>query len=67
MPSARLRLHRLEASCLPHNQPSIRLLEGVGFYREGFARAYLRIDGAWRDHVLYALLDSDPLRPSRPR
>jgi ribosomal-protein-alanine N-acetyltransferase len=60
---ATLRLHRIEAACLPTNQASIRLLEGAGFSREGFARAYLRINGSWQDHVLYGLLESDPLPP----
>lgn len=55
-----LRLHRLEAACLADNTASMRLLERTGFQREGFARSYLKINGAWRDHVLYALLDSDP-------
>lgn len=54
-----LELHRLEAACLPSNTASTRLLERVGFKREGLARRYLRINGAWQDHVLYALLDSD--------
>jgi ribosomal-protein-alanine N-acetyltransferase len=63
---ATLRLHRIEAACLPRNQASIRLLEGAGFRREGFARAYLRINGTWQDHVLYGLLESDPL-PLRAR
>jgi len=58
---ATLRLHRIEAACLPHNDRSIRLLERCGFKREGYARAYLRINGAWQDHVLFAILDSDPL------
>ena len=54
-----LRLHRIEASCLPHNEASSRLRERVGFKREGYARAYLRINGAWEDHLLYALLETD--------
>ena len=62
-----LRLHRIEAACLPHNTASIRLLEGVGFTREGYARAYLKINGVWQDHVLYGLLENDPVRPSLPR
>ncbi|WOJ88226.1 GNAT family protein [Methylocapsa polymorpha] len=62
-----LRLHRIEASCLPHNEASIRLLERVGFTREGYARAYLRINGAWQDHLLYALLESDPTPLRMPR
>jgi ribosomal-protein-alanine N-acetyltransferase len=51
-----LGLHRVEAACLPTNAPSRGLLEKVGFQYEGYARGYLRIDGAWRDHVLYAIL-----------
>jgi len=54
-----LELHRLEAACLPTNTASIRLLEKIGFKREGLARRYLRINGGWQDHLLYALLDSD--------
>lgn len=61
-----LRLHRVEATCLPHNEASIRLLERIGFTREGFARAYLRINGLWQDHLLYAVLDTDP-PPLPPR
>lgn len=54
-----LELHRLEAACLPTNTASMRLLERVGFQREGLARRYLRINGNWSDHVLYALLETD--------
>jgi [ribosomal protein S5]-alanine N-acetyltransferase len=57
-----LRLHRLEAACLPENIASMTLLERNGFQREGLARAYLRIDGVWRDHVLYALLEYEAPR-----
>jgi [ribosomal protein S5]-alanine N-acetyltransferase len=56
-----LRLHRLEAACIPTNTGSIRLLENTGFVREGYAREYLCIDGVWQDHLLYARLkDSRP-------
>lgn len=51
-----LGLHRVEAACLPTNEASRGLLEKVGFTHEGYARGYLRIDGTWRDHVLYAML-----------
>lgn len=56
-----LALHRVEAACLPSNEPSRRLLERVGFQHEGLARAYLRINGLWADHLLYAVLASDRL------
>lgn len=57
-----LRLHRIEAACLPHNAASTRLLEKVGFSREGYARSYLCIDGRWQDHLLYAMVNDDPRR-----
>ena len=57
-----LRLHRIEAACVPENVASMTLLERNGFQREGLARAYLKIDGAWRDHVLYALLEHEARR-----
>jgi [ribosomal protein S5]-alanine N-acetyltransferase len=57
-----LRLRRIEAACLPENIASIRLLERVGFTREGYARSYLCIAGTWRDHLLYAILADDEVR-----
>jgi ribosomal-protein-alanine N-acetyltransferase len=51
---ASLRLHRLEAACIPSNSGSMRLLEKTGFVREGYAREYLCINGIWQDHLLYA-------------
>lgn len=53
---ATLRLHRLEAACIPTNAASIALLEKTGFEREGYAREYLCINGQWQDHLLYARL-----------
>jgi len=55
-----LRLHRLEAACIPTNIASIRLLEKSGFQREGYARQYLCINGSWQDHLLYARIKDDP-------
>jgi [ribosomal protein S5]-alanine N-acetyltransferase len=55
-----LRLHRMEAACIPTNAASVRLLEKSGFHREGYARAYLCINGTWQDHLLYAQLRTDP-------
>jgi ribosomal-protein-alanine N-acetyltransferase len=56
---ATLRLHRIEAACIPANAASIRLLERSGFSREGYAREYLCINGVWQDHVLFARLKED--------
>lgn len=52
----KLQLHRIEAACIPENDRSIRLLERAGFEREGLLREYLKINGQWRDHVMYSRL-----------
>lgn len=52
-------LHRLQADIRPENLPSQRLVERLGFRREGLLRRYLDIDGDWRDHYGYALLAED--------
>jgi [ribosomal protein S5]-alanine N-acetyltransferase len=63
---ARLRLHRVEAACLPTNVPSRALLLRAGFHEEGYAREYLRIDGRWQDHLLFAILrQTAPAEPAR--
>ncbi|RIK87603.1 MAG: 30S ribosomal protein S5 alanine N-acetyltransferase [Hyphomicrobiales bacterium] len=49
-----MRLHRIEAACIPGNARSIRVLEKAGFEREGLLRSYLRINGTWQDHYIYA-------------
>jgi ribosomal-protein-alanine N-acetyltransferase len=54
-----LALHRVEAACLPTNQASASLLLKAGFEEEGYAKAYLKIDGDWRDHRLFGLLSPD--------
>jgi ribosomal-protein-alanine N-acetyltransferase len=50
-------LHRIMANYIPENERSARLLTRLGFEREGYARDYLYIAGAWRDHVLTALVN----------
>jgi [ribosomal protein S5]-alanine N-acetyltransferase len=60
-----LGLHRLEAACIPENEPSRKLLLKVGFREEGRARRYLQINGEWRDHILFSLLEDEvPARSS---
>jgi ribosomal-protein-alanine N-acetyltransferase len=54
-----LGFHRLEAACLPSNEPSRKLLESCGFKYEGLARQYLRINSIWQDHLLFAVVDDD--------
>lgn len=60
-----LKLHRLEAACMPTNRASIRVLEANGFRHEGLARRYLKINGVWQDHLLYATLSDDPREVNR--
>jgi len=53
------RLHRLEAATVLDNERSQRLLKRCGFSQEGMARSYLKINGKWRDHYLFARLADD--------
>lgn len=62
-----LRLHRVEAACIPDNQRSIRVLENAGFQQEGLLRSYLQINGVWRDHLLYAMIAEDHERQKQMR
>jgi ribosomal-protein-alanine N-acetyltransferase len=52
-----LKLHRVEAACVPTNLASRRVLEKAGFALEGQARAYLKINGAWADHLLFGAVN----------
>ncbi|CAL77092.1 conserved hypothetical protein; putative acyltransferases family [Bradyrhizobium sp. ORS 278] len=54
-----LGLHRLQALIHPDNAPSRGLAEKLGFRCEGRLRDHLRVDGEWRDDMLYALLATD--------
>jgi len=56
---ATLGMHRIEAACLPSNEPSKNLLQKAGFRQEGLAKGYLQINGEWQDHVLFALLEDE--------
>jgi len=56
-----LRLHRIEAASMPDNIASRRVLDKCGFEREGHARNYLKINGAWEDHVIYGLTEESAL------
>ena len=52
-----LALHRVEAACIPDNERSVRLLKKAGFELEGHLRSFLKINGRWRDHLLFSCID----------
>ena len=53
----RLDLHRIMANYMPGNTRSARVLDKLGFNKEGFAKSYLKIAGEWQDHVLTAKIN----------
>lgn len=53
-----LDLHRIEAFCMPDNEPSINLLESLDFTLEGRLKKYALIRGRYEDHLLFSLLQS---------
>jgi [ribosomal protein S5]-alanine N-acetyltransferase len=61
-----LRIHRIMANYMPHNQRSGTLLRALGFVVEGYARDYLRINGRWEDHVLTSLTSPRWEEPPSP-
>ncbi len=67
--SAEFNLHRIQANVRPENVRSIGIIRRLGFEQEGLALQYLFINGAWRDHVMFALRNSQVVsilgRPQR--
>jgi ribosomal-protein-alanine N-acetyltransferase len=60
-------LHRIEASIRPENTASRRVVEKLGFREEGIRVRQLHINGAWRDHVCYAITAEEVPRGMLPR
>jgi [ribosomal protein S5]-alanine N-acetyltransferase len=58
-------LHRVQAAIMPHNPRSLRVIEKLGFRREGFAERYLQIGGKWEDHILFARTREEHVVPGR--
>ena len=56
-------LHRVQAAVMPRNAGSLRVLEKVGYRREGLAERYLCIAGVWEDHVVFATTSEEWARP----
>lgn len=50
-----LGLHRVQAAVMPHNAASLRVLEKLGFRKEGESPRYLQIAGKWADHAVFAV------------
>jgi ribosomal-protein-alanine N-acetyltransferase len=48
-------LHRMEICIRPENEPSLRVVEKLGFRYEGLRRRYIHINGDWRDHFCFGL------------
>ncbi len=48
-------LHRVEIAIRPENSNSLRVVEKLDIREIGYAPRYLHIDGAWRDHRLFAI------------
>ncbi|MBK3494729.1 GNAT family N-acetyltransferase [Viridibacillus sp. YIM B01967] len=53
-----LKLHRIEAGVMPRNGASIKVLEKVGFYKEGIAKENARINGRWEDHQILSIINN---------
>ncbi len=50
-------LHRIEANIMPKNVRSLRVADKLGFYNEGTAKDYLKINGKWEDHIHMVLIN----------
>ena len=54
----KLFLHRIEINIRPENAPSIRVAEKAGYHFESERKAFLHIDGGWRDHVTFVKINN---------
>lgn len=54
-----LGLNRVMANYMPSNKRSGSLLKKLGFTEEGFSKKYLKINGAWEDHILISKLNPE--------
>ncbi len=59
-------LHRVQVAVRPDNAPSLRVMARMGFQEEGLCRDYLFINGAWRDHKIFARVNPDWPRDQPP-
>ncbi len=54
-----LKLHRVEAGVMLSNTGSMRILEKVGFHKEGIERKGVKINGQWEDHQVFAIISDN--------
>lgn len=54
-------MHRIEIDIRPENQASLRVVEKLGFREEGLKQRFIHIDGAWRDHIIFALTSEEAM------
>lgn len=50
-------IHRIEAYIMPSNEPSLRLIQRLGFHNEGISYSYAKVNGSWSDHRRYSLIN----------
>ena len=53
------KMHRIEAFIVPENEPSLNLVKRVGFHYEGKRMSYMHINGRYRDHEAFYMLEDD--------
>lgn len=53
------KMHRIEAFIVPENEPSLNLVKRVGFHYEGRRNSYMHINGRYRDHEAFYMLEDD--------
>jgi len=53
------RLHRIQADVMPGNERSLHVVEKAGFSKMGYNLRYMEIDGSYKDHVMYVLLNPE--------
>ena len=53
------KMHRIEAFIVPDNDPSLNLVKRCGFHYEGKRISYMHINGKYRDHEAFYILEDD--------
>jgi RimJ/RimL family protein N-acetyltransferase len=56
-----IHFHRIRCAAATDNTSSQKVIERLGFQKEGLAREAERVAGRWVTHVVYSRLASDPV------